>query len=197
MSADKRRAAVERLSRLREDEALTAAQVHTVAEGLEVPERTAWRRLAPPKPAAPAVRPRYELSETDRAVLAFYRGKVAAALRARRAVTNGYGTTAGAPVPGFLAESRQPSRPPAPNTASSSPRRAALGSGHGRPVRSRNGDGPDAGRGVEAVTCTHPAVGRQDTCTCRDVQRAARPKVTDPSPPSTDPVSEPRGSLRP
>ncbi|MFF3092836.1 hypothetical protein [Streptomyces cyaneofuscatus] len=41
-------------------------------------ERTVWRWLAPPKPAAPAVRPRYELSDTDRAALAFYRGNVAA-----------------------------------------------------------------------------------------------------------------------
>ncbi|WP_329305818.1 hypothetical protein [Streptomyces anulatus] len=56
VSAEKRRAAVERLSRLREDEALTAAHVRTVAEGLEVSERTVWRWLAPPKPAAPAVR---------------------------------------------------------------------------------------------------------------------------------------------
>jgi hypothetical protein len=85
VSAEKRRAAVERLSRLREDEALTAAHVRTVAEGLHVAERTVWRWLAPPKSAAPAVRPRYELSDTDRAALAFYRGNVAAVVRARQA----------------------------------------------------------------------------------------------------------------
>ncbi|MEU1785024.1 hypothetical protein ABZ553_03825 [Streptomyces sparsogenes] len=96
VSAEKRRAAVERLSRLREDEALTAAHARTVADGLGVSERTVWRRLAPPKPAAPAVRPRYELSETDRDALAFYRGNVAAVLRARR------GPCPDAPLPPHL-----------------------------------------------------------------------------------------------
>ncbi|WP_030742502.1 hypothetical protein [Streptomyces sp. NRRL F-5135] len=91
MSAEKRRAAVERLSRLREDAALTAAHVRTVADALEVSERTVWRWLAPPKPAAPAARPRYELSDTDRAGFAFYRGNVAALARARHAVTAGDG----------------------------------------------------------------------------------------------------------
>ncbi|WP_405689802.1 helix-turn-helix domain-containing protein [Streptomyces sp. NBC_00057] len=104
VSAEKRRAAVERPSRLREDEALTAAHVRTVADALEVSERTVWRWLAPPKAAEPAVRPRYELSATDQAAFAFYRGNVAAPARARRAVTAGDGTTAGAPVPDFLAE---------------------------------------------------------------------------------------------
>ncbi|MFC9817411.1 transposase family protein [Streptomyces virginiae] len=116
VSAEKRRAAVERLFRLREDEALTAAHVRTVADGLGVSERTVWRWLAPPKPAAPAVPPRYELSETDRAALAFYRGNVAAVLRARRAVTDGDGTTAGAPVPDFLAEGWAGARPVAERT---------------------------------------------------------------------------------
>ncbi|MFD3974071.1 hypothetical protein [Streptomyces cyaneofuscatus] len=102
---------MERLSRLREDEALTAAHVRTVAEGLEVSERTVWRWLAPPKPAAPAVRPRYELSEADRAALAFYQGNVAAMVHARRAVTDGDGTTAGAPVPAFLAEGWAKAKP--------------------------------------------------------------------------------------
>ncbi|MFJ9079366.1 Mu transposase C-terminal domain-containing protein [Streptomyces sp. NPDC102278] len=104
VSAEKRRAAVERLSRLREDEALTAAHVRTVADALEVSERTVWRWLAPPNPDEPAARPRYELSDTDRAAFAFYRGNVAALARARHAVTAGDGTTAGAPVPDFLAE---------------------------------------------------------------------------------------------
>ncbi|MFF1419881.1 Mu transposase C-terminal domain-containing protein [Streptomyces sp. NPDC058280] len=104
VSAEKRRAAIERLSRLHKDEVLTAAHVRTVAKGLDVAERTVWRWLAPPKPASSAVRPRYELSETDRAALAFYRGNVAAVVRVRRAVTDGDGTTAGAPVPDFLAE---------------------------------------------------------------------------------------------
>ncbi|MFC9125690.1 hypothetical protein ACFT4A_02440 [Streptomyces sp. NPDC057099] len=40
VSAEKRRAAVERLSRLREDEALTAAHVRTVSGDLGVSERT-------------------------------------------------------------------------------------------------------------------------------------------------------------
>ncbi|QEU83500.1 DDE-type integrase/transposase/recombinase [Streptomyces viridosporus] len=116
VSAEKRRAAVERLSRLREDEALTAAHVRTVADGLGVSERTVWRWLAPPKPAAPAVRLRYELSETDRDALAFYRGNVAAVVRARRAVTDGDGTTAGAPVPDFLAEGWASAKPVAERT---------------------------------------------------------------------------------
>ncbi|WP_327258196.1 hypothetical protein [Streptomyces sp. NBC_01244] len=63
VSAEKRWAAVERLSRLREDEALTAAHVRTVADALEVSERTVWRWLAPPKPAGLAARPRFELSD--------------------------------------------------------------------------------------------------------------------------------------
>ncbi|MER6018827.1 Mu transposase C-terminal domain-containing protein [Streptomyces anulatus] len=116
VSEEKRRAAVERLSRLREDEALTAAHVRTVADGLEVSERTVWRWLAPPKPAAPAARPRYELSETDRAALAFYRGNVAAVVRARRTVTDGDGTTSGAPVPDFLAEGWASAKPVAERT---------------------------------------------------------------------------------
>ncbi|WP_281154664.1 transposase [Streptomyces sp. HYC2] len=111
VSAEKRRAAVERLSRLREDEALTAAHVRTVAGGLGVSERTVWRWLAPQKPSARAARPRYELSETDRDALAFYRGNVAAVVRARRAVTDGDGTTAGAPVPDFLAEGWASAKP--------------------------------------------------------------------------------------
>ncbi|MFF8035843.1 transposase [Streptomyces sp. NPDC016626] len=104
VSAEKRRVAVERLSRLRKDEALTAAHVRTVADALEVSERTVWRWLAPPKSAELAARPRYELSDTDRAAFAFYRGNVAALARTRHAVTAGDGTTAGAPVPDFLAE---------------------------------------------------------------------------------------------
>lgn len=103
VSPEKRRAAVERLSRLREDEALTAAHVRMVAEALGVSERTVWRWLAPPKAAVSAGRPRFELSDTDRAAFAFYRGNVAAVVRARQAVTSGDGTTAGARVPGFLA----------------------------------------------------------------------------------------------
>lgn len=116
VSAEKRRAAVERLSRLREDEALTATHVRTVADGFGVSERTVWRWLAPPKLAAPVVRPRYELSQTDRDALAFYRGNVAAVLRARRAVTDGDGTTAGAPVPDFLREGWASAKPVAERT---------------------------------------------------------------------------------
>ncbi|MGY3684975.1 hypothetical protein [Streptomyces sp. TE33382] len=104
VSAEKRRAAVERLSLLREDKTLPAPHIRTVADALVVSERTVWRWLAPPKPTAPAVRPRYELSETDRAALASCRDNVAAVVRARRAVTDGDGTTAGAAVPDFLAE---------------------------------------------------------------------------------------------
>ncbi|MFC8898523.1 Mu transposase C-terminal domain-containing protein [Streptomyces cinereoruber] len=117
VSTEKRRAAVERLSRLREDESLTASHVRTVADGLGVSERTVWRWLAPPKPpTAPAPRPRYELSETDRDALAFYRGNVAAVVRARRAVTDGDGTTAGAPMPDFLAEGWASAKPVAERT---------------------------------------------------------------------------------
>ncbi|MEV6549210.1 hypothetical protein AB0M57_10915 [Streptomyces sp. NPDC051597] len=66
-----------------------------------------WRWLAPPKtgaPAEPVERPRYELSDTDRAAFAFDRGNIAALARARQAVTAGDGSTAGAPVPDFLAD---------------------------------------------------------------------------------------------
>lgn len=79
-------------------------------------ERSVWGWLAPPKSAAPAVRPRYELSETDRAALAFYRGNVAAVVRAQRAVTDGDGTTAGASVPDFLAEGWAGAKPVAERT---------------------------------------------------------------------------------
>ncbi|WP_331747611.1 Mu transposase C-terminal domain-containing protein (plasmid) [Streptomyces sp. NBC_00853] len=103
VSEEKRRAAVERLSQLREDEALTVVHVRTVAESLEVSERTVWRWLSSPEEAAPAERPRYVLSDTDREAFAFYRGNVAAVVRARHAVTAGDGRTAGAPVPDFLA----------------------------------------------------------------------------------------------
>lgn len=105
VSKEQKHAAVERLRQLRADEALTAAHVRTVAEGLDVTERTVWRWLTPPRPEAGAVaRPHYELSDTDREAFAFYRGNVAAVARARHAVTAGDGTTAGAPVPDFLAE---------------------------------------------------------------------------------------------
>ncbi|MEU1485799.1 Mu transposase C-terminal domain-containing protein [Streptomyces sp. NPDC005752] len=77
--------------------------MRTVAASLDVSERTVWRWLSPPGTAGPAERPRYMLSETDREAFAFYRGNVAAVVRARRAVTAGDGTTAGAPVPEFLA----------------------------------------------------------------------------------------------
>lgn len=103
---DKRRAAIERLQQLRADDALTVAHVRTVAEGLDVTERTVWRWLAPPRAetGTPAPRPHYELSDTDREAFAFYRGNIAAVARARHAVTADDGTTAGAPVPDFLAE---------------------------------------------------------------------------------------------
>ncbi|MFI5773657.1 Mu transposase C-terminal domain-containing protein [Streptomyces sp. NPDC051658] len=107
-----RQAAVARLEELRTDGVLTAGHVRTVARSTGVSERTVWRWLSPPA-ARPARQPRphYLLSETDREAFAFYRGNTAALHRARHAVVSGDGTTAGAPVPEFLAEGWAGARP--------------------------------------------------------------------------------------
>ncbi|GGV45261.1 hypothetical protein GCM10010293_53150 [Streptomyces griseoflavus] len=112
IAAEVRRTAVARLEELRADGALTAAHVRTVAQSIGVSERTVWRWLSPPadRPARQP-RPRYGLSETDREAFAFYRGNIAALHWARQAVLAGDGTTAGAPVPSFLAEGWTGARP--------------------------------------------------------------------------------------
>ncbi|MFJ2863980.1 Mu transposase C-terminal domain-containing protein [Kitasatospora sp. NPDC087314] len=123
VSAEQRHASVERLEQLREQDALTSGHVRVVADSLGVSERTVWRWLARESAPAPALadlrtgaRARYELSETDREAFAFYRGNVLAVLRARDAVVTGDGTTAGAPVPDFLAEGWAKARPVAERT---------------------------------------------------------------------------------
>ncbi|WP_282696139.1 hypothetical protein [Streptomyces sp. CC208A] len=101
----KRAAAVARLIQLRDAEQLSAAHVRLAAEGLGVSERTVWRWLAAPTHVPEHRGPEpYVLSETDREAYALYRGNVAAVHRARQAVVDGDGTTAGAPVPDFLRE---------------------------------------------------------------------------------------------
>ncbi|MFE9827013.1 Mu transposase C-terminal domain-containing protein [Streptomyces sp. NPDC005791] len=101
----KRAAAVARLTQLRDAEQLSAAHVRLAAEGLGVSERTVWRWLSAdtrvPEHRGPEP---YVLSETDREAYALYRGNVSAVHRARQAVVDGDGTTAGAPVPDFLRE---------------------------------------------------------------------------------------------
>jgi putative transposase len=107
---ERRRAAVERLSQLREAGELTAAHVRLAATGLGVRERTVWRwlSLAASQPGAPAGRVPYQLSEADREAYARYRGNVAAVHRARSAVLASQGETAvlaaGVPVPASLCE---------------------------------------------------------------------------------------------
>ncbi|GGO57811.1 hypothetical protein GCM10012286_75490 [Streptomyces lasiicapitis] len=98
-------AAVTRLAQLRDDGDLTAEHVQLVASGLDITARTVWRWLAAgtDKPAERQARPSYTLTDTDREAYAFYRGNVSAVHRARAAVLDGDGTTAGAPVPAFLA----------------------------------------------------------------------------------------------
>ncbi|MFF1873198.1 Mu transposase C-terminal domain-containing protein [Kitasatospora herbaricolor] len=107
MSAEQRATTVARLEQLRKHGALTARHVHVVAEALGVTERTVWRWLAGSDRAAPRnrrTRPRYELTDTDRAAFAHFRGNVLAVARARTAVVCGDGTTAGTKVPDFLAD---------------------------------------------------------------------------------------------
>ncbi len=98
-------ALVARLQALRTDDALTTAHVKLAAESLRVTERTVWRWLGPLETGS-GVRQRghFTLSGTDREAFAFYSGSIAAVQRARRAVVEGSGQTAGAPVPAFLAE---------------------------------------------------------------------------------------------
>ncbi|MET9694940.1 Mu transposase C-terminal domain-containing protein [Streptomyces sp. NPDC006514] len=101
----KRAAAVARLTQLRDAEQLSAAHVRLAAEGLGVSERTVWRWLSAPARVPEHRGPEpYALSETDREAYALYRGNVSAVHRARQAVVDGDGTTAGAPVPDFLRE---------------------------------------------------------------------------------------------
>lgn len=103
-----------RLEQLRADGDLTAAHVRLAAGALGVTERTVWRWLS--RPAERQPRPSFALSATDREAYAFYRGNVAAIVRARTAVLSGDGTTAGAPVPRFLAQGWAGTRPVAERT---------------------------------------------------------------------------------
>ncbi|MFE2864914.1 Mu transposase C-terminal domain-containing protein [Embleya sp. NPDC059259] len=104
--AERREAALARLELLREVGELSAAHVRLAARGREVSERTVWRWLAAAPRPGPGRRERssFEPSAADLEAFAFYRGNVAALHRARQAVLRGDGTTAGAPVPEFLAQ---------------------------------------------------------------------------------------------
>ncbi|WP_204366788.1 integrase core domain-containing protein [Nocardiopsis kunsanensis] len=97
---EQRRATIARLGALRAQGALTTEHARRVADGLGVSLRTVWRWLKePPKLQAGGS---YRLSAIDREAFAHYRGNVAALHRAREAVIDGTGHTAGAPVPAFL-----------------------------------------------------------------------------------------------
>lgn len=105
VDAEQRAATVARLEALRATGALTTAHVRLAAEGLDVTVRTVWRWLESDT-ASTAGRPGpqpYQLSEADREAFAYFRGNIAAVHRARTAVTSGAGSTAGLPIPDFLA----------------------------------------------------------------------------------------------
>lgn len=101
VNSEAKAALISRLDALRRDDALTGDHVRLAAETLGVAERTVWRWLARDG-AGP--REGFVPSVTDREAYAFFKGNVAALYRAREAVISGDGTTAGAPVPEFLAE---------------------------------------------------------------------------------------------
>ncbi|MFI7072829.1 Mu transposase C-terminal domain-containing protein [Micromonospora sediminicola] len=73
----------------------TVAMVRTVPAGLAVSERSVWRRL---RDGPPSKRPVFELSETDIAAFADFRGNIAAVHRARCAAIAGRTIAAGVPI---------------------------------------------------------------------------------------------------
>lgn len=113
-SGEARAAAVARREQLRADGDLTVSHVRLAAGALGVTERAVWRWLS--RPAVRQPRASFALSATDREAYAFHWGNVAAIVRARDAVLHGDATTAGAPVPAFLAEGWAGARPVAERT---------------------------------------------------------------------------------
>lgn len=105
-----------RLRQLRDDGALSSSHVRVVAASMGVSERTVWRWLSTPPRTMQQARSSYRLTDIDREAFAFFRGNVAALARARRAVVDGVGQTAGANVPDFLAEGWRGARPVALRT---------------------------------------------------------------------------------
>jgi len=91
-SAEVRAALVARLRRLRAEEGLGREHVRECAQALGVGERTAWWWPAaadpPPKRRPARKRARFVLGPAGREAFAFYRGNVAAVVRARAAVTS-------------------------------------------------------------------------------------------------------------
>jgi len=118
--AEVKRSTVARLEQLRDDGVLSVAHVDLAARSLGVAPRTVWRwlRMQAGPAEAPQARVAYTLSATDREAYAFYRGSVAAVHRAREAVLNGGGATAGAPVPEFLVQGWLDAEPVARRTLS-------------------------------------------------------------------------------
>ncbi|MFJ9523644.1 Mu transposase C-terminal domain-containing protein [Kitasatospora sp. NPDC101801] len=114
--AHERAAVVARLRQLRDEDALSSEHVRVVAASLGVAERTVWRWLSAPLPVPRQPESSYRLTEADREAFAFFRGKVAALARARQAVLDSSGPTAGADVPDFLADGWRDARPVALRT---------------------------------------------------------------------------------
>ncbi|MER7669629.1 Mu transposase C-terminal domain-containing protein [Kitasatospora sp. NPDC096128] len=104
VAGEVRRTTVSRLEQLRGCGELTGGHVDLAARALGVTARTVWRWLGDCPGPGRAGADGFRLSETDVEAYAFYRGNVSALARAREAVLEGDGTTAGAPVPEFLAE---------------------------------------------------------------------------------------------
>ncbi|MEU6206097.1 Mu transposase C-terminal domain-containing protein [Micromonospora musae] len=96
------------LAQLSHQQKPTVAMVRTVATGLGASERSVWRRL---RDGPPAKRSVFELSATDIAAFADYRGNVAALHRARAAAIAGRTSIAGVPIPAELLSGWAEARP--------------------------------------------------------------------------------------
>jgi putative transposase len=101
--AQQRAATVARLLQLRAAGTLTGEHVRLAAAGHGVDARTVRRWLQLGDQQQRAARPEWHrLSDTDREAYAYFRGNVAALVRARTAVVAGESRAAGVPVPQFL-----------------------------------------------------------------------------------------------
>jgi putative transposase len=165
VDAERRAAAVARLTGLREAGQLSPVHIRLVADGLGVSARTVRRWIepgAPETPRRPGAAP-YELSETDREAFAYFRGNIAAVHRARSAVLAGLPTAAGLPVPDFLCEGWREAKPvsdttlerafntgmtPAQRAGTSYPQHASGTSGVPRGSRKRDRRPPFVARGL-------------------------------------------------
>jgi putative transposase len=96
------------LAQLGRQQQPTAAMVRTIAAGLGVSERSVWRRL---RDGPPVKRPVFELSATDIAAFADFRGNIAALHRARSAAIGGRTTVAGVPISAELLSGWAGARP--------------------------------------------------------------------------------------